>query len=226
MPVCVYTLPPLGSVNLHASLLPQYRGAAPIQWAIMNGETNTGLTTFLLKEKVDTGDMLFQDTIHIRPDENFGELHNRMAVKGAELLLKTLNEIEKGSIKPLPQEGQPSFAPKIIKKHRIINWDKEAVAIKNQIRGLSPAPCAVTWIDDKQLKIYKCSVFDQKPNQHFMPGTIFIADKCRILVMTKDFPIILEEIQIQGKRKMSAAEFLQGSRLETGDSFNAFAHER
>ncbi len=155
LPEVIFSLPPLGTINLHASLLPKYRGAAPINWAIMNGETKTGLTTFYIKKKVDTGDIILQREIEIYPEENFGQLHDRMAELGAEVLLQTVDLIEKGEAKAFRQdEALATPAPKITPEHCQIDWSREAVQIKNQIRGLAPSPGAFTQFRGKILKIF------------------------------------------------------------------------
>src|ERR1043165_9173853 len=156
LPEVVWNMPALGTINVHASLLPQYRGAAPINWAIINGEKQTGITTFKLKHEIDTGDILLQETINIGEDETAGELHDRMKEIGAQLLVKTIKGIADGSLKETPQPpGDIKHAPKIFTETCHIKWNKSLNSIYNLIRGLSPYPGAFTLLDEKVLKIFK-----------------------------------------------------------------------
>ncbi len=161
LPEAVWNMPPLGTINLHGSLLPQYRGAAPINWAIINGEKETGVTTFKLKHEIDTGDILLQQKIKIEEDETAGSLHDKMMDVGADLLLQTINQLEQGTIKEVPQNSPftidhspPPLAPKIFTEMCEINWNKNVKDIYNFIRGLSPYPAAFTYLNGKKLKIF------------------------------------------------------------------------
>lgn len=218
LPERIFSLSPLGTINLHASLLPKYRGAAPINWAIINGETKTGLSTFLIQKKVDTGNLILQKEMEIFPEETFGELHDRMANLGAELLLETVDLIEKGEAQTMKQEdSQATPAPKITPEHCRIDWSKEAVQIKNQIRGLSPIPAAFTLCKGKILKVYKATVMGENP---FFEGFGEIVEpnkKEEIWVKTKKGILNLLEVQPEGKRKMSAAEFVRGYKIKPGE---------
>jgi len=217
LPPEVFEIPPLGAINLHASLLPKYRGAAPIQWAVMNGEKETGLTTFQIKKKVDTGNILLQMGVSIKEDETAGSLNDRMSLLGADLILQTLNALEKGEVQPSPQTGEASLAPKIQKSHCEINWENPAGKIQNQIRGLTPFPGAFSFFGDKRLKIYQSRISDIDENtqsdKHVIPGSILEIDSDTIYVQTGQGILEIQEMQLEGKKRMSAADFLRGYRL-------------
>ncbi len=215
LPEVVFSLPPLGTINLHASLLPKYRGAAPINWAIMNGESKTGLTTFFIRKKVDTGDLILQRGIEIYPEENFGELYDRMAQLGADVLLETVGLIEKGEVKALKQDdAQATPAPKITPEHCRIDWSREAIRIKNQIRGLAPSPGAFTSYRGKILKIFKVQVISDTPFTGNY-GEVMESDKKESLwVRTGEGILSLLEVQPEGKRKMRVEEFVRGYRVK------------
>lgn len=218
LPEVVFSIPPLGTINLHASLLPKYRGAAPINWAIMNGESKTGLTTFYIKKKVDTGDIILQREMDIHPEENFGELHDRMAQKGAEVLLETLELIERGEVKVLKQDDSKATpAPKITPEHCRIDWSGGAFQIKNQIRGLAPSPAAFTLCQGKILKIFKAqAIGDTTFTNDF--GQVTEPDKKESLWIKTGRGILnLLEIQPEGKRRMKIEEFQRGYRIVPGD---------
>jgi len=218
LPEVVFSLPPLGTVNLHASLLPKYRGAAPINWAIMNGETRTGLTTFYIRKKVDTGDLILQRGIEIYPEENFGELHDRMAQLGADVLLESVDLIEKGEVKALKQDDAfATPAPKITPEHCRIDWSREAIHIKNQIRGLAPYPGAFTFFRGKILKIFKAqAIGGARFTGDF--GQVIESDKKESLwVRTGRGILSLLEVQPEGKRRMSIEEFVRGYRVKPGE---------
>ncbi len=210
LPEVVWNLPSIGTVNLHASLLPQYRGAAPINWAIINGEKETGLTTFFLKHEIDTGNIIFSEKISIGEDETAGSLHDRMMVAGADLMLKTVQAIES---KSFPETPQPNFkelkhAPKIYKPDCVLDFSKDISEVYNKIRGLSPYPTAFTYVDNKVFKIYSVSkeIADHKTDF----GT-FIKDKQSLKIAVANGFIHLQEVQIEGKKKMGIGEFLNGN---------------
>lgn len=209
LPEAVWNMPPLGTFNLHASYLPAYRGAAPINRAIMNGETETGITTFFLKHEIDTGDVILQEKVPIYADDDAGELHDRLMLLGAELVIKSLRLIESGNCKLIAQpnpEGLPR-APKIFKNDCRIDWDKPGIQIHNLIRGLSPVPAAFTLLNGLQLKIFK-STFE--PKQHnFQNGTI-IGDAKGFGITCPDGIIHVHELQLQGKKRMKTEAFLRG----------------
>lgn len=221
LPEVVWTMPRLGTFNLHASLLPKYRGAAPINWAVINGETETGVTTFFLKHEIDTGDIISQERIAIAPDDNVGDVHDRLMSIGAELTLNTVEHILLGDLKPIPQDQltkgvEPTPAPKIFKETCHIDWNKPNTLIHNLVRGLSPYPAAwsVLTLDGKEagaMKILKTKLIDHAGGG---AGTI-TATGDRLIVSTGDGGIELLEIQPAGKRPMEAAAWLRGARFAT-----------
>ncbi len=215
LPPDVFQLPPLGTFNLHASLLPKYRGAAPINWAIINGETETGVTTFFLREKVDTGNIILQERVTIGENETAGELHDKLSVIGAQLVLKTVQLIERGTVQTIPQNDTLATpAPKIFKQQCRINWNAPAQTIHNFIRGLSPHPAAWTTHNNKLLNIYRTHYH---PSVQASPGTIYRCTPKELLVGTKDGLIQILEIQQEGKRRLLIDEFLRGYRISEGD---------
>ena len=214
LPESVWAMPPMGTMNLHGSLLPKYRGAAPINWAVINGESETGLTTFLLKHEIDTGDLLFQEKLPINTDETAGELHDRMMHLGAQLVLKSVQAIEKGEIKPMPQSNtQATHAPKIFAETCRINFEQPAVTVHNFIRGLSPYPGAWMIFEGKTLKILRTTLdigHWTLDHGHVEPGTFVSDGKNYLNLRTLDGFISVLELQIEGKRRMSAKAFLNG----------------
>jgi len=214
LPKEVFSIPRLGSFNLHASLLPKYRGAAPINWAIINGDTETGVTTFLLQEKVDTGNTVLQARIPIKPDDDAGTIHDKLAEVGAEIVLHTVRLVEIGKASPKPQDNAlASPAPKIFKEDCRIDWDQPALTVCNRIRGLSPHPAAFTTHNGRVLKIYRSQV-TQAPAQG-APG-MAIATTDTLHVATRDSMLAISEIQQEGKKRMGVQEFLRGYRFEPG----------
>jgi len=210
LPKEVFTLPKYGSINLHGSLLPKYRGAAPIQWAIINGENETGVTTFFLKEKVDTGNMILQEKIVIEPEDNFESLHDKMKDVGAEVLVKTISLIERGEVDEQPQnDSLASPAPKITKEICKIDWTKSAEQINNLIRGLSPIPAAFFEINGKLYKVYKSAIANEP--------TLKVGDiketKKEIFIGCGEGTLQLLEIQPEGRKRMTADAFLRGYSL-------------
>lgn len=210
LPVEVYSIPRFGTFNLHASLLPKYRGAAPIQWALINGDKITGVTTFFLQQKVDTGNLILQKVVPIDDNDNFESLHNKLAIIGAELVLETVRRIENGNFEVKPQnESEATFAPKITKEICRINWNQPAIKIYNLVRGLSPTPGAFTEMGRKIYKIFKSKIVDRDSQNS--PGEILI-DEENLLVNTNDKLISILEIQPESKKKMTSKEFLLGYR--------------
>lgn len=210
LPVEVFTIPKYGTFNLHASLLPKYRGAAPIQWALINGEKVTGVTTFFLQEKVDTGNIILQREVLIDEEDNFQTLHDKLAKVGAELVLETVKRIEEKNYQVQPQNDlEATLAPKITKELCRINWNQKAYNIHNLVRGLSPIPGAFTLLGNKIFKIYRTKVLDKDASQQ--PGKIIIEDDS-LLVNTNDKLISILEIQPESKKRMSSKEFLLGYR--------------
>lgn len=217
LPPEVFRIPQRGAFNLHASLLPKYRGAAPINWAIIRGERETGVTTFFLEETVDTGTIILQARIPIRSDETAGELHDRLAAVGAEIVLHTVRLIESGKAAPTAQDAMlASPAPKILKEHCRIDWSKTAVEVHNLVRGLSPKPSAFTTHNETLLKIFRTKVAGGAHGP--APGEILDAIG-RLRVSTGEGAIEIAEIQQEGKKKLSIEEFLRGYRVHAGDTF-------
>lgn len=216
LPEVVWNMPPLGTINLHGSLLPQYRGAAPINWAVINGERETGVTTFRLKHEIDTGNILLQESFPISEDETTGEVHDRMKIIGANLLVKTVKGLASGSLQEKPQEALIQntilkHAPKIFTETCIINWTQTSQQIHNLIRGLSPFPGAMTTLEGKVLKIYKSNPEYQ---QHTDPGTIITDGKTFLKFATTDGYIHVLDLQLEGKKRMLVTDFLRGYRLK------------
>lgn len=214
LPEAVWQMPPLGTMNLHGSLLPKYRGAAPINWAIIRGETETGVTTFLLQHEIDTGDLLFQEKIPIAENDTAGDVHDRMMEVGAHLLLRSVQALESGAAHPSPQADiAATHAPKIHHDTCRINFDQPTAAVHNFIRGLSPYPGAWTMLGDKVLKIL-LSEKEMPETPPAQPG-VFLADGIKTLkITTSDGFIRILELQLEGKRRMKVQEFLNGRHLQ------------
>lgn len=223
LPEIVWNLPEHGTINLHASLLPQYRGAAPINHAIMNGETETGLTTFMIEKEIDTGNILLSEIVPIKPSDDAGSLHDQMMLIGGNLLVKTLKMIESENIVHHKQatlinkNSELKNAPKIFKENCRINWDESCEKIHNLVRGLSPAPGAYTTLVNgegqlKQIKIFKTSW--EKIQHSNKTGTIITDNKQELSIITGDGIIRVGEIQPEGKRRMTVDEFLRGVTLK------------
>lgn len=217
LPTAVFTIPSQGAINLHASLLPKYRGAAPINWAIINGENETGVTTFFIEQQVDAGNWILQRRVPIAPDETAGELHDRLSLIGADLLLETVDLIETGRAPRHPQQGEITRAPKITREICHIDWQKDSIAIYNLIRGLSPLPRAFTYYQDQELKICRAHVVSHDSICSGIPGQIIEIHKEAILVATGRGVLAISELQPENKRRMSAAEYLRGHRMIIGD---------
>jgi methionyl-tRNA formyltransferase len=215
LPEAVWNMPPMGSVNLHGSLLPQYRGAAPINWAVINGEKETGVTTFKLKHEIDTGDILLQENFAINETDNAGDVHDKMKEIGAQLLVKTVKGLSEGRLSETPQNSkfkiqnsELKHAPKIFTETCTIDWNKTIDEVYNLIRGLAPYPAAFTFLQEKKLKIYKAEkIFEQPAEQ--VDG--FKTDEKSYLYFacTNGYISILE-LQLEGKKKMDIASFLRG----------------
>lgn len=212
LPQEVYALPRLGTINLHASLLPRYRGAAPINWAICNGEAKTGVTTFLLDEQIDTGAILAQKECPIGPDETAGELSEKLSRIGAELVLETLAGVESGRLKPLPQpKDGASAAPKLKKEDLFIRWERPAREVHDQIRAFSPIPAAWGKLGEETVKIYKSRILDASAKG--IPGSWhFFDDKSGLAVNCGEGALELLELSLEGRKKSTGAEFARGRR--------------
>ena len=216
LPEVVWAMPPIGTINLHASLLPQYRGAAPINWVLINGEKESGVTTFFLKHEIDTGHILFTEKITLTGHETAGELHDRLMDKGAGLLVKTVKAIESGRYTENPQEHlaagiELKHAPKIFKEDCNIKWDQPTQAVYNFIRGLSPYPTAYTTLNDKMLKVFGAEYELAETNDE--PGEFFSDNRTFLKVSAADGFVLLTDVQMEGKKRMGIEEFLRGVRL-------------
>ncbi|RPD38037.1 methionyl-tRNA formyltransferase [Chitinophaga barathri] len=215
LPEVVWNMPRLGTVNVHASLLPQYRGAAPINWAVINGEKESGVTTFRLQHEIDTGNILYASKVPIREDETAGELYDTLMKEGAKVLIRTVTSLEKGDISGTVQNNIPpeelKHAPKIFKEDCRINWENPVENIYNLIRGLSPYPTAFTTLQDKTLKIFKA---EKETTQHtHAPGSVHTDQKTFLKFAAPGGYIHLVDIQLEGKKRMGVVEFLRGFRF-------------
>lgn len=217
LPEVVWIMPPLGTINVHGSLLPQYRGAAPINWAIINGEKETGVTTFKLQHEIDTGDILLQETIAINENETAGEVHDRMKETGAKLLVKTVAGLAEGTLKETPQtninSGSLKHAPKIFTETCKIDWNQSVDEVHNLIRGLSPYPTAFTALEGKTLKISRSK--KEKTQPQIAVGSFQTDKKSFLKFACQDGFIQIEELQLEGKKKMKTDDFLRGYRFES-----------
>lgn len=221
LPEIVWNMPPMGSVNLHGSLLPQYRGAAPINWAVINGEKETGVTTFKLKHEIDTGDILLQESFPIAETDTAGDVHDKMKDIGAQLLLKTVKGLAAENLNEQPQLSTINYplsslkhAPKIFTETCAINWSRSTVDVYNLIRGLAPQPAAFTFLDGKKLKIYKAEKINKQPG-----SKPFETDKKTFLHFAcSDGYIAVLELQLEGKKRMDIASFLRGYHFEVFES--------
>lgn len=216
LPEVVWNMPCMGTVNLHASLLPDYRGAAPINWAIINGEKQSGVTTFLLKHEIDTGDMILQESCQIPDGCNAGQLHDLLMHLGANVIVKTVNQLAEGTVKFIPQaNNSEKIAPKIFTNHCEINWNKPGEEVLNQIRGLSPYPGAFTLLGKQVLKVYNAHFIGDN-NQH-QPANwqIEYGKKPYLCYEVLNGKVYLDEVQLEGKRKMTISNFLNGWKSDT-----------
>jgi methionyl-tRNA formyltransferase len=214
LPVVVWDMPAMGTVNVHGSLLPQYRGAAPINWAIINGETETGVTTFKLKHEIDTGNILLQDKEPILPEDNIGSLYEKLMNKGAALLVKTVQGLADGSLREIPQADIATtdlkHAPKIFKEHTLIDWNKPAREIHNLVRGLSPIPAAYCMFQNKTFKIYRSHYQNEQHGKE--PGSFETDSKSYMRFAAADGWVYADELQLEGKKRMDVEAFLRGFR--------------
>jgi len=217
LPEEVWNMPDKGTINLHASLLPNYRGAAPINWAIINGEKESGVTTFFLKHEIDTGNVLFTEKVTLTGHETAGDLHDRLMHKGAGLLVKTVKAVESGRYNEHPQaslhseDAELKNAPKIYKDDCKIDWNRPVIEVYNLIRGLSPVPTAFTELNGKTLKIYRADYQETEPG--VQPGGFLTDNKSHLKFAAKDGFISVTDVQLEGKKRMEIAEFLRGVRL-------------
>lgn len=210
LPEVIWNMPKHGTYNLHGSLLPKYRGAAPIHWAVINGEEETGVTSFKLKHKIDTGDLLFQEKTKISHEDTTGDVYNRLMHIGAEVVLKTVQAVENDSIVLLEQdETQVSKAPKIYHETCEINFDRPVMEVYNHIRGLAPFPTAWTMIDGLECKILKTGISDEENAEH-LPGTILTDNKKYLKIACQDGYLAILDIKMQGKKRMDIKSLLNG----------------
>ena len=212
LPDDILNYPRLGCINMHGSLLPKYRGAAPVQWAVINGEKKTGVTAMYMASGLDTGDMIEQVETEIGPEETFGELYDRMAVLSGELLVKTLKAAENGSIAARKQnEAEATYAPPITKEMTELDWNRSSVELMNRIRGLNPSPAAAAEIAGIRFKLYRASALPEEGEA--VPGTVLRADKKGLVVRCGSGSLLIRELQAPGGKRMSAADYLRGHPL-------------
>lgn len=211
----IIDIPPMGCINVHASLLPKYRGAAPVNWAIIRGETITGITTIMIDEGMDTGDILLVREIPILDDETAGELLDRLSITGGELLVETIEGLMDGSVTPVPQEHKEmTLAPLFTKEDGRIDWGRRPDEIKNQVRGMSPWPGAFTTINGEKLKVFRVEVTGS--DEGGLPGEVSGVVDEGIVVSAGGGPVLITELQAPGKKRMRASDFLRGKKIEVG----------
>jgi methionyl-tRNA formyltransferase len=215
LPPQVLAIPPRGCINVHASLLPKYRGAAPIQWAIIHGETETGITIMLMDEEMDHGPILLQRPVPIMPEETAGELHDRLAPIGAACLMEALDKLESGTLVPRPQDhSRATYAPMLTKEDGRVDWSQPARSVLWRIRGVTPWPGAATTLEGEPLKIWKASLGPEEVEGQ--PGEVVSAADQGLLVACGQGSVLVEELQLAGKRRMDVASFLRGRPVEPG----------
>lgn len=212
LPEIVWNMPSKGTMNLHASLLPDYRGAAPINWAIINGEKKSGVCTFFLKHEIDTGDILLSREVEITPTMNAGELHDLLMQTGAELVIESVKKVESGNYSGIPQaQASTKIAPKIFKEHCLIQFNQTAENVYNLIRGMSPYPAAYFQLNGKNMKVFKAEI--KQSNQILEPGSIETDGKSYLQIKCADDFISLLEVQPESKKRMSIEDFLRGNKV-------------
>jgi methionyl-tRNA formyltransferase len=214
LPCSVIDLPLIGTINIHASFLPQYRGAAPINWVLINGEEKTGVTTFFLDAGIDTGPILLQRELMIDPDETAEELRIRLAEQGADLIVETIDRLSRSILRATPQSNhRTTYARKLSRADGEIDWNRMTTAIYNQVRGMTPWPGTFTHLHGKRIKIHRCQL-SGIAGKDFLPGEIILPELDRLLVATADGLLEIIEIQPAGRRSMSGRDFLHGLRKE------------
>ena len=219
LPIKYLEIPKFGAINIHASLLPKYRGAAPIQWALMNGDEFTGVSIFQIEKKVDTGKIIFQENMKIENDDNFETLSIKLSELGGEALIKSLDMLAKGKMNLIIQDNsQFTRAPKINKDMLKINWSWPGEKINNWIRGLSPYPAMYTIYKEKKIKIFKVQLFKEISNSH--PGRIEIINSKRLIVHSKNYMVSILELQQEGKKRLKVIDFLKGFNIDKGQTFS------
>ena len=218
LPKALLEIPRFGCINVHASLLPRYRGAAPLNWCIINGESETGVTTMMMDVGLDTGDMLLKAVTPIDPEEDTSSLHDRLSLLGAQLLAETLDRLAAGGLAPEKQDDALTcYAPMLKKEDGLIDWGKDAASIKNLVRGMTPWPGAYSRIDDKLLKVFRVQVACGQGE----PGEVLSAGRGGIEVACGAGSVVIQELQLEGKKRLPAAEFLAGCKLEPGAALGA-----
>ena len=216
LPKVILDMPRLGCVNVHGSLLPKYRGAAPIQWSVINGEKVSGNTTMLMGPGLDDGDMLLKSEVVLAEDETGGSLFDKLAIDGGKLAVKTIEALDRGEITPVPQdESQATHVGMIKKEMGLVDWTKPAVEIERLIRGLNPWPSAFTFIEGKQLKLWKATVVEKSGE----PGTLIDVNKNGFTVACGENALEINELQLEGKKRMASGDFLRGYSIEAGKRF-------
>ncbi len=218
LPKVILDMPRLGCVNVHGSLLPKYRGAAPIQWAVINGEKVSGNTTMLMGPGLDDGDMLLKSQVELAADETGGSLFDKLAIDGGKLAVKTIEALNEGTVTPIPQnEAEATHVGMIKKEMGLIDWTKPAVEIERLIRGLNPWPSAYTFINGKSLKLWSGAVVDKTGT----PGSVIQVDKNGFTIACGQQALQVKELQLEGKKRMAASDFLRGYSLEEGSIFSS-----
>ena len=233
----VLEVPKYGCINVHASLLPMYRGAAPIQYVILNGEKETGVTTMFMDEGLDTGDMLLKTVVPITADETGGTLHDKLSAAGAELLIRTLEQMEAGTLQRIPQTGETCYVGTLKKSMGEMDWSRPAEELERQVRGLNPWPSAYTFLNGKTLKIWKAEVLHteavssqeaEEPEalaDRKSCGSVIVISRDSIQVQTGDGILAIRELQLEGKKRMTADAFLRGYPVEAGTILGRTAEE-
>lgn len=218
----ILNMPKYGCINIHASLLPKYRGSAPIQWVILNGEEVTGITIMQMASGIDNGDILLQSTVEIDAKETGDSLHDKLAAEGAKLIVEALPKIEKGELTPVKQNDEESSYVKMLQKSiGKIDWNKSAAVIERMVRGLNSWPGTYTHYNGKTLKIWESEVSDKETElSDASPGTITAVEKAAIYVRTGEKDLKITEVQLEGKKRMSVKDFLLGCRIKVGDVLN------
>lgn len=215
LPPAILDLPVYGCINVHASLLPKYRGAAPLHWAVINGEKETGITIMRMDEGMDTGDVLLMESMPLSEEDNVGSVHDKLAELGARLLVKALELTGRGKLTGTPQAGEPSYAPMLKAEDEIIDWEQPARHLFNQIRGMDPWPGARTTFSGRVLKLWRAAVLDNDDKGH-VPGQVLYLNQDGITVGTGQGLLLIKELQLQGGRRMSASDFIRGNPLPAG----------
>lgn len=219
----ILSLPKYGCINIHASLLPELRGSAPIQWAVIRGEEKTGVTTMWMDEGIDTGDMLLKTEVILDPQETGGSLFDKLSLCGCQLILTTLEALETGTVVRTPQAGESSYAPMLTKELGNIDWTRPAVEIERLIRGLNPWPSAYTYLNGRMIKIWAANVLAETPESRQQPaGTLLLLNKHSFAVVCGDGCLEIAELQAEGKKRMTADAWLRGIKLESGMQFSGF----